>query len=126
MLRNFTQKTYLGEVNMLRQKFDAKMCICEYCSLHLECRDCLKNCAALCHMITTKCEDNYIRVLYIDNTYGNVKDFALDELLNKGEIKKFYRSGGWAAIGIDPIRVGKGYYEGQERRRLSKEQVVSV
>ena len=57
-----------------------------------------------------------IKVMYQNNEYGTVNPFLLDELIASGKIKKFLRSGGWATIGIDPIRGTGGHYKGPERR----------
>jgi NDP-sugar pyrophosphorylase family protein len=67
-----------------------------------------------------RCKENYILVLYVNGEYGNVKDTLLDELIERGEIKKFYRSGGWVTMGADSIRTRGNHYNGLEKRRSSK------
>ena len=59
----------------------------------------------------------HIRVMYNDGEYGMIKDILLDKLIKSGKIIKFYRSGGWAVIGRDPVR-GMGGREGGYRRRI--------
>lgn len=60
-----------------------------------------------------------IKVVYSDDTQGVLKPFQLDKLISMGKIKKFYRSGGWITIGVDPIRGTGGSYNGPERRKSS-------
>jgi len=98
---------------------DVKICICEYCEKRLICKGCLKNCQ-LCGISTQRCKENYILVVYGNGVHGNVKDTLLDELIEKGEIKKFYRSDGWVTIGSDSVRTRRNHYNGLEKRRLSK------
>ncbi|HBA87888.1 MAG TPA: hypothetical protein DCZ75_07820 [Geobacter sp.] len=58
-----------------------------------------------------------IQVGYEDDRYDYVKDFMLDDLINRGAIAKFKRSSGWVTLGVDPIRRSRrGEYEGVERR----------
>ena len=102
---------------------DAKFCICEYCSARMLCKGCVKGCKS-CGIRPARCKENYIRVLYRDETYGNVKDTALDNLIAGAEIAKFHRSSGWVAIGSDPIRVGTNHFDGIERRRLLKKAIA--
>jgi NDP-sugar pyrophosphorylase family protein len=71
-------------------------------------------------MSTMRCKENYILVLYGNGVYGNVKDTLIDELIEKGEIKKFYRSDGWVTIGTNSIRTRRNHYNGLEKRKLSK------
>jgi len=61
--------------------------------------------------------NNSIKVIYFDDTTGIVKPFQLDKLISLGMIKKFYRSGRWATVGIDQIRGRGGNYIGPERRK---------
>jgi len=63
-----------------------------------------------------------IRVLYKDNKYDYVPDSRLEELIESGRIKQFFRTDGWVTVGEDPIRGmgGRGDrigYSGPERRR---------
>jgi hypothetical protein len=58
-----------------------------------------------CGSVTEVCPARSIPVVYWNDTYGIVKDFILDELISGAEIKKFYRSGGWAILGCHPIRL---------------------
>jgi hypothetical protein len=67
-----------------------------------------------------RCKENYILVDYGNGVLGNVKDTLLDELIEKREIKKFYRSGGWVTIGSDSVRTRKNHYNGLEKRKSSK------
>ena len=67
-----------------------------------------------------RCKENYVLVDYGDGVLGNVKDTVLDELIERGEIKKFYRSDGWVTIGSDSIRTRKDHYDGLEKRKSSK------
>ena len=60
-----------------------------------------------------------IKVMYQNEKYDMVKPSILEALLPSGKLKKFFRSGGWATMGIDPIRGKGGSYEGLERRKIS-------
>lgn len=60
-----------------------------------------------------------IKVVYSDDTQGVLKPFQLDKLIKMGKLKKFYRSGGWVTIGVDPVRGTGGCYNGPERRKSS-------
>lgn len=58
-----------------------------------------------------------IQVGYDDDRYDYVKDFMLDDLIDKGAIAKFKRSSGWVIIGVDPVRRSRRPdYSGAERR----------
>ena len=59
-----------------------------------------------------------IRVMYHNGSIDTVEDFVLDELIETAEIKKFCRLDGWVNVGCDPIRVGKGRYNGPDKRKL--------
>ncbi len=62
-----------------------------------------------------------ITVIYTNGKYGTVEDIELEDLISLNKIKKFLRSDGWCAIGIDPMRKGSSSdYKGQERRRNLK------
>ena len=60
-----------------------------------------------------------IRVVYNNDRYDMVKPYVLQSLIKFCLIKKFLRSAGWAAIGIDPIRssIPSLLYSGSERRK---------
>jgi|GEM_PF-1694268 len=58
-----------------------------------------------------------IKVIYADYTLGTVKDIVLDRLISEGKVRHFYREGGWATVGHDPVRTVKSGYTGAERRR---------
>ncbi len=79
-------------------------CICKECPLHTKCNDCHCSCQA-CASAIERCPARSISVIYWDGTYGVVKDVILDELICSAEIKQFLRSGGWAVLGCDPIRI---------------------
>lgn len=51
-----------------------------------------------------------IKVMYQDGKVGEVEDQQLDALIHSKKIKKFFRSGKWATIGVDPIREVKECY----------------
>jgi hypothetical protein len=60
-----------------------------------------------------------IKVIYQNDKFDMVKPSIFEELLPSGKLKKFFRSGSWATMGIDPIRGMGGSYEGPERRKIS-------
>jgi hypothetical protein len=60
-----------------------------------------------------------IKVMYVNNEVDMVKPFLLDDLVASGKITRFFRSGEWVTIGIDPVRGSGGYYRGPERRKNS-------
>ena len=47
-----------------------------------------------------------------------VKPFLLDSLLDSKKLKMFYRSDGWATVGISPLRTQKKRFAGRERRQI--------
>lgn len=60
-----------------------------------------------------------IQTELVDGTYCRVVPKGLDLLLNRGLVKRFRRSSGWAVIGKDPVRYSndnKSLYTGPERR----------
>jgi hypothetical protein len=58
-----------------------------------------------------------IRVIRNDNRYDMVKEYQLDDMIERGEIVKFQRSSGWVIIGVDPIRKRRRMpYSAQDRR----------
>jgi hypothetical protein len=48
--------------------------------------------------------------MYQDGKVGEVEDQQLDALIHSKKIKKFFRSGKWATIGVDPIREVREYF----------------
>ena len=60
-----------------------------------------------------------LKVMYQDDSYDMVRPSLLNDLISAKKIKKFYRSGEWADIERDPIRVSVGSYAGPERRKQS-------
>jgi hypothetical protein len=62
-----------------------------------------------------------IQVELIDGTFCRVVPKGLDLLLNRDLVKRFRRSGGWAVIGVDPIRTSRkqNTYCGPERRKAN-------
>lgn len=59
-----------------------------------------------------------IMVQYKDNSFGNVRNEALDGLIDSSSIVAFRRRSGWVEIGRDPIRGGgvPRPYDGEDRR----------
>lgn len=64
-----------------------------------------------------------IKVQYQDNSFGDVPDDALDDLIAAGSIIAFRRRDGWVEIGQDPLRGqgGSAGYEGAERRGIKEQ-----
>lgn len=62
-----------------------------------------------------------IQVELTDGTLCRVVPKGLNLLLNRGLVKRFKRSSGWAVVGRDPIRyTGKvNGYKGMERRKAA-------
>jgi hypothetical protein len=59
-----------------------------------------------------------IRVIFADNSPGQVKSEELDELIRNRKIISFRRSGRWVKVGLEPIRGDDGgSYNGPERRK---------
>jgi len=59
-----------------------------------------------------------IRVIRADSRHDMVKEYQLDDLIDRGEIVKFQRSSGWVTIGVDPVRVRRqATHREQDRRR---------
>lgn len=46
-----------------------------------------------------------IRVRYTTGSYDYVNSTFLDDLIQTNAITQFFRSSGWAIIGVDPVRV---------------------
>jgi hypothetical protein len=61
-----------------------------------------------------------IRVVYKNDKYDMIRDILLDYLIGQGKIKKFFRSAGWAVIGVDKVRGMGGPYNGPDRRSLQE------
>jgi hypothetical protein len=61
----------------------------------------------------------HVEVTYQNDTHAFVDDYLLEDLIRSKQIKQFFRPSErrWITIGIDPIRVGKSFYRGKERRR---------
>ncbi len=62
----------------------------------------------------------HIEVKYQDDTHAFVDDYALEDLIRLGLIKKFYRPSEkkWVTIGTDAVRSGRrSSYTGCEKRR---------
>lgn len=59
-----------------------------------------------------------IRVRYTTGMYDYVSCTLLDDLIRHDKIIQFFRSSGWATIGIDPVRTHNmaSAYTGPERR----------
>jgi hypothetical protein len=77
-------------------------------------------CSAFCFIGRRNGRFMLIKVMYQNNESDMVKPFLLDDLVASGKITKFFRSGGWVTIGVDPVRGnGGGYYKGPERRKNS-------
>jgi hypothetical protein len=52
--------------------------------------------------------------------------YVLNELLARGRVAGFQRSGGWVVVGRDPVRQSAGYsYRGPERRRQRRSACLS-
>jgi len=62
-----------------------------------------------------------LKVQYNNDTFDMVKPHILEGLISSGQIKRFYRSEGWATLGVDPIRGTGAAYSGMERRKTSPE-----
>jgi hypothetical protein len=58
-----------------------------------------------------------IRILYRNGKFDMVKPAILKELITSDKLKSFFRSEGWATVGVDPTRGMGGTYEGRERRK---------
>ena len=59
-----------------------------------------------------------IMVQYKDNSFGNVRNEALDSLIDGNAIVAFRRKSGWVEIGRDSVRGGgvPREYAGEDRR----------
>jgi hypothetical protein len=59
-----------------------------------------------------------VQVQWTNNRYDYVEDFMLDGLIEMGVVSRFWRSTGWATVGVDHLRgenLGEAY-QGAERR----------
>jgi hypothetical protein len=68
-------------------------------------------------------ERSYIDVILKDGTYHHFTPRVLNVLLESHRVHKFKRSGGWATVGVDPVRIKKpgdinGQFSGMERRTI--------
>lgn len=76
------------------------------------------------HIFLGKSQRSYIDVILKDGTYHHFTPRVLNVLLETHRVHKFKRSGGWATVGIDPVRTKKSVgvngqaYHGQDRRIL--------
>jgi len=62
-----------------------------------------------------------ITVMYQDGKIGEIEAYQLDDLIRSNKIKKFYRSGKWVTIGIDPVReMREDYLEVPKRQKFRK------
>lgn len=73
------------------------------------------------HAFLSKTERSYIDVILKDGTYHHFTPRVLNVLLESHRVHKFKRSGGWATVGVDPVRTKKvatvnGNYSGPDRR----------
>lgn len=59
-----------------------------------------------------------VKIMYQNDTLGEIEPFRLDELISSNKIKKIFRSGGWASVATAPMRGRRRRYEGPERRRI--------
>jgi hypothetical protein len=60
-----------------------------------------------------------IKVIYQNGESDMVKPFLLDDIIASGKIMKFFRSGRWVTVGVDPVRGNGSFYKGPERRKNS-------
>ena len=73
------------------------------------------------HAFLSKTERSYIDVILKDGTYHHFTPRVLNVLLESHRVHKFKRSGGWATVGVDPVRTKKlapvnGRFSGPDRR----------
>jgi hypothetical protein len=61
----------------------------------------------------------HVEVKYQNDTHAFVDDYLLEDLIRSKQIRQFFRPSEkrWVTIGIDPVRIGKSFYWGKERRR---------
>jgi len=58
-----------------------------------------------------------IKVVFIDDSEGFVKETQLNALIISGRLKSFLRSDGWVRVGIDPVREIR--FQGRDRRKVN-------
>ncbi len=60
-----------------------------------------------------------LRIMYQNQKYDFIKASRLNEFIEAGTLAMFQRRGGWARVGVDPIRSKKTdpSYNGIERRQ---------
>jgi hypothetical protein len=73
------------------------------------------------HAFLSKAERSYIDVILNDGTYHHFTPRVLNVLLESHRVHRFKRSGGWATVGVDPVRIKKlapvnGSFSGPDRR----------
>ena len=73
------------------------------------------------HVFLSKTERSYIDVILKDGTYHHFTPRVLNVLLESHRVHKFKRAGGWATVGVDPVRTKKmapvnGRFSGPDRR----------
>lgn len=73
------------------------------------------------HAFLSKTARSYIDVILKDGTYHHFTPRVLSVLLESRRVHKFKRSGGWATVGVDPVRTRKATpdlatYGGPDRR----------
>lgn len=77
------------------------------------------------HAFLSRTDRSYIDVILKDGTYHHFTPRVLNVLLESHRVHKFKRTGGWATIGVDPVRTQKSgltnstYSGGQDRRLLT-------
>ena len=76
------------------------------------------------HAFLSRTERSYIDVILNDGTYHHFTPRVLNVLLESHRVLKFKRSGGWATIGVDPVRMKKtadlnGQFTGPDRRTIA-------
>lgn len=69
----------------------------------------------------SKTDRSYIDVILKDGTYHHFTPRVLNVLLESRRVHKFKRAGGWATVGVDPVRTKKmeglnGRFDGPDRR----------
>ena len=62
----------------------------------------------------------HIEVKYQNDTHAFVDNYLLKDLIRSKQIKQFFRPSEkrWISIETDPVRSGKSFYWGKERRRV--------
>ena len=58
-----------------------------------------------------------VNVVYKNGVKDRISPALLGTLINSKQVDQFERSGGWAKVGIDPVRgVGGSGFVGEDRR----------